>query len=337
MTQSNTVGLRLLAVIAVLLVVAALKWSYSVTMPLAAAILIVAAAWPIKPWLDRILPSSLSYVGTVLFLFLILASFILAVYFSISQVFRAFAERQDQFKQLYDTYAAWAGERGLPTLSGVGTSGQLLGAAQLILTPLYDTLIYFGVIAVLVIFALPEVPALRDKIRERLQGSERRELLGTVGETADKVRSYLWVMTLTSLITGVASWLLALAVGLDLALVWGVLNFLLNYVPLIGNIVGIIPPALYAVIQYQDWHMPLFIFLGYAVLQAVISNFLQPFMAGRSLSLSPVTVVVALSFWGWVWGIPGTLLAVPLTSVIVIICQHFRSTEWIAALLSDKK
>lgn len=338
MIQSSTVGLRLLAVIAVLLTVAALKWSYPVTMPLAAAILVVAAAWPIKPWLDRMLPPSLSYVGTILILFLILTSFILAVYFSISRVFQAFAERQDQFKQLYDSYAGWADERGLPTLGREGASGQqFLAVAQMILTPLYETLTYLGIVAVLVIFALPEVPALRDKVRERLHGDERRELLGTVGEVANKIRDYLWTMTLTSLITGVASWLLALAVGLDLALVWGVLNFLLNYIPLIGNVVGTIPPALYAAIQYQNWQMPLLVFLGYAALQTVISNFIEPLMQGRSLSLSPVTVVVALSFWGWVWGIPGTLLAVPLTAALVIICQHFHSTEWIAALLSDKK
>lgn len=337
MMQSNTVGLRLLAVIAVLLTVAALKWSYPVTMPLAAAVLVVAAAWPIKPWLDRMVPSKLSYVGTILILFLILASFGLAVYFSISRVFQAFAERQDQFEQLYDNYAAWAGERGLPVLGSTGGSEQFLGVAQMVLAPLYDTLTYLGVISVLVIFALPEVPALRDKVRERLHGEERRELLGTVGEVADKVRSYLWTMTLTSLITGVSSWLLALAVGLDLALVWGVLNFLLNYIPLIGNIVGTIPPTLYAFIQYQNWQMPLLVFLGYAVLQLVVSNFIEPLMQGRSLSLSPVAVVIALSFWGWVWGIPGTLLAVPLTAAIVIVCQNFRSTEWIAILLSEKK
>ena len=105
----------------------------------------------------------------------------------------------------------------------------------------------------------------------------------------------------------------------------------------IGNIVGTIPPALYAAIQYQNWQMPLLVLVSYAVLQTVISNLIEPLMQGRSLSLSPVAVVVALSFWGWLWGIPGTLLAVPLTAALVIVCQHFRSTEWIAALLSDKK
>ena len=128
MMQHNTVGNRLLAVIAALLVVAALKASYPVTMPLAAAVLIVAAAWPLKPWLDQFLPSKLSYVGTVLALFLIFAAFLLAVYFSISRVAQAFAGRREQFVQMYGAYAAFASERGLPTL-GEGGAGERADAA----------------------------------------------------------------------------------------------------------------------------------------------------------------------------------------------------------------
>lgn len=331
-------GNRLLAVIAFVLVVAALKWSYPVTLPLAAAGLIVAAAWPIKPWLDRMLPPVFSYAGTVLVLFLIVASFLMAVYFSFSRVFQALVERQDQFKQLYDAYAAWAGGHGLPTLARGADSGQrLIGVAQAVLAAAYDAMTYAGVTAVLVIFALPEVPAWRDKLRGRLHGSERHELLATVSEIADKVRSYLWTMTVSSLITGVASCLFALTVGLDLALVWGTLNFLLNYIPLVGNIVGIVPPVLYAAVQFQDWQTPLIVFIGYGVLQLGISNFVEPFLQGRSLSLSPLAVLVALSFWSWMWGIAGALLAVPLTAALLIMCQHFRSTAWVAEMLSNAR
>lgn len=337
MMQHNTVGNRLLAVIAGLLVVAALKASYPVTMPLAAAVLIVAAAWPIKPWLDRFVPSRLSYVGTVLALFLLFAAFLFAVYFSISQIAQAFAGRREQFVQMYGAYAAFASERGLPTLGGEGSAGeQLLSLAGAVLAPVTDTLTYLGVVAVLVIFTLPEVPALRDKVQERWKGEESRELLGTVEQASGKVRAFLKATTLASLITGIGSGLLALVLGLELALVWGVLNFLLNYVPLIGNIVGIVPPTLYAAVQFGGWQMPLLVFAGFAALQVAISNFVEPLLQGRSLALSPVVVVVALSFWSWAWGLAGTLLAVPLTAALLIVCQHFRSTEWIAAMLSSK-
>lgn len=249
---------------------------------------------------------------------------------------QAFAARREQFEQMYAAYAAFATERGLPTLGEGGAGEQLLGAAEAVLTPVTDTLSYLGVIAVLVIFTLPEVPALRDKVRERWQGEERRELLDTVEEASGKVRDFLRTTTIASLITGVASGLLALLLGLDLALVWGVLNFLLNYVPLIGNVVGILPPTLYAAVQFGGWQMPLLVFAGFAVLQVSVSNFVEPVLQGRSLALSPVAIIVALSFWGWVWGLADTLLAIPLTAALLIICQHFRSTAWIAAMLSSK-
>lgn len=198
-------------------------------------------------------------------------------------------------------------------------------------------------------------------------------MIDTVDEIAVKVRQYLGVTALTSVITGVATGLWAVTVELELALVWAILNFLLNFIPVIGNIIGIhdedgnkaqvhengvavgqkcsafrkslrfaascreIPPTLYAVIQFQSLPMTLVVFFGFAILQIGISNFIYPALQGHQLSLSPVAIVAALAFWSWVWGIAGALLAVPLTAALVIICEHFRSTTWVARLLSTPK
>lgn len=334
MPEPDTVRNRLLAVIAGLLAVAALKWSYPVTMPLAMAVFVIAAAWPIKPWLDRALPSGLSYVGTLLVLLLLLAGFFAAVYFSLIGVVQTFAERQDQFRQLHDGYAAWAGGRGLPVLDGEDGYDRLVGVARLVLSQAYTVLAYLGLVAVLVLFGLPEVPTLARKIRGGMDAPHRLEVFEAVGEIAGKFRSYIGVTALTSLLTGVASSAWAFAVGLDLALIWGVLNFLLNFVPVIGNIVGILPPTLYALIQFGDWTMVAVVFTGYAVLQVTISNFVYPWLQGRGLSLSPMAIIVALTFWSWVWGVAGAVLAVPLTATFAIVCGHFRSTGWIAKLLA---
>lgn len=138
---------------------------------------------------------------------------------------------------------------------------------------------------------------------------------------------------LTSLLTGIASGAWAFAVGLDLALIWGVLNFLLNFVPVIGNLIGILPPTLYALIQFGDWNTVAVVFAGYAAIQVTISNFIYPWLQGRGLALSPMAIVVALTVWSWVWGVAGALLAVPLTAAFAIVCGHFCGTEWIAGLL----
>ena len=337
MVDHEKIRNRMLAVIMVLLAIAGLRASYAVTMPLAASIVIIAAIWPIKPWLDRALPSKISYLGTILVLLFISVGFIAAVYFSVAQVGRAFAQNKEQFYSMYGMVTNWAERWGFEDLGGLDGYNRLISFGQTLLSNAYTVFVYLGFVAMLVVLGLPEVPALRNKIREAMTATDRRELIDIVDGIAAKIRQYLGVTALTSVITGVASALWAVTIGLELALVWGILNFLLNFIPIVGNILGIIPASLYAVIQFQSLSMSLIVFAGFAVLQIVISNFIYPMLQGRSLALSPVAIIVALAFWSWVWGIAGALLAVPLTVAIVIICEHFRSTQWIAQLLSSPK
>ena len=326
---------RMLAVITVLFIAAALRASYAVTMPLAASILVISAIWPVKPWLDRALPSGVSYTGTVLILLFILVSFVAALYFSTAQVVRAFAQNWERFETGYQSLTQWGDEWGL-TIGGKEGYARLIGFGEEVLSNAYTVVVYLGFIALLVVLGLPQVPALRNKIHEEFEAAHQREVIETVGEIASKVRHYLAITTATSLITGFASAFWAFAVGLDLALVWGVLNFLLNYAPIVGNLIGIIPPTIYALIQFQSWTVPLIFFVGLSVVQMVISNVISPMLQGRSLSLPTIVVVVALAFWSWVWGIAGALIAVPLTVALVTACEHFTSTRWIAILLSTR-
>lgn len=184
------------------------------------------------------------------------------------------------------------------------------------------------------ILGLPEVARLQRKAHSDLDDTARHELRETLVAISEQVRRYFGTTLATSVLTGVASALWAMMTGLDLALVWGLLNFLLNFIPVIGNIVGIVPPTLYAFVQFGGWPMPLLVLAGYATLQIVISNFVYPLLQGRQLSLSPLVIVLAMTFWGWMWGIAGALIAVPLTAAAVIVCRHFDRTRWIAALLS---
>ncbi len=316
-----------------LLAIAALRVSYAVTMPLAVALVVIAAIWPVKPWLDRALPSSLSYVGTVLVLLLIFAGFMAAVYVSAAQVVRAFTKNWDQFQRIYAATAGAADRWGVP-LGGAEGYARLVAFAQDVLANAYTVFVNLGFIALLVLLGLPQVPVLRRKMDKELAAADRREVIAAVSAIAVKVRQYLGITTVTSLLTGILSAAWAFAMGLDLALVWGVLNFLLNYIPVVGNIVGIVPPSLYALIQFGDWPAPLIVFVGFGVIQIAISNFVYPMLQGRSLPLSPLAIVVALAFWTWVWGIAGALVAVPLTVAIVIACDHFSGTRWLAAVLS---
>lgn len=335
MPDSIAIRNRMLAVLTILFIAAALRASYTVTMPLAASILVIAAIWPVKLWLDRAVPSSLSYTGTVLVLLVILMGFLAALYFSTAQVVHAFAQNWEQFEKSYQSLTHWGDQWGL-TVGGKDGYARLIGIGEEVLSSAYTVFVYVGFIALLVVLGLPQVPAVRMKIHDEFDGCRQREITETVGEIASKIRQYLGITTVTSFITGVASALWALAVGLDLALVWGVLNFLLNYIPVVGNLVGIIPPSIYALSQFQSWTVPVIFLVGFSVIQIVISNFISPMLQGSSMSLPPIVVVMALAFWSWVWGIAGALIAVPLTVALVIVCEHFKSTRWIAILLSTR-
>ena len=334
MPDRDAIRNRLLALIAVLLVVAGLKWSAPFSMPVAVAIFIVASAWPIKARLDKALPAPLSTIGTVLALLLILAAFVGAIYVSAVQAVAAFTRNQDRFHALYQGATSWLQDRGI---SGLGELwDRLVALAGTIIPTVYAGLGYLLLIAVLVILGLPEAPALRRKLHGRLDREDRQELIEAVERIAENFRQYIGLTTLTSLITGASCALWAFVMGLDLTLVWGVLNFVLNYIPVIGNIVGILPPTLYAMIQFESRTATIVTFLGFAAIQFVISNFVYPMLQGRGLSLSPAAIIVALAFWSWVWGLAGALIAVPMTAAVVIACRHFRSTGWVSDLLSGR-
>ena len=277
----------MLAAIAVILAIAALKASYPVAMPLVAAVVIIAAVWPVKPWLEQVLPTSLSYVGTILVLAFVFAGFIGTVWFTAAQVVAVFGEDNERFLELYRGAADWASQYGFKPLSGNDVSSRLIGLGRALLGDTYAVVGYLGFIAILVVLGLPEVPALRKRIAEELDTRSRRDVIGAVDQVASKIRDYLGATLATSVLTGAGSVLWAWLLGLDLALVWGVLNFVLNFIPVAGNIIGIVPPSLYALVQFGGWFMPLVVFLGYAVLQIAISNFVYPILQGRSLSLRP--------------------------------------------------
>ena len=324
---------RLLALIAVVLGIAALRATYAVTMPALFAGVIVAALWPFKLWLERWLPSWLSYSLAVLALVAVLAGFAAAVYLSLGQVVRVLAEHWCAIGRAYEAVAQRMTGWGIPLSAGTEPD-RLLATLQMLALSIYSFATYTGFIGLLVILGLAELPRLHAKMRAELDYDARSELRETMVAISQQVRGYLGVTLATSVLTGVASAGLALATGLDLALLWGVLNFLLNFIPVIGNIIGIVPPVLYAFVQFDGIWMPLLILAGFAVLQISISNFIYPILQGRRLSLSPLAIILAMTFWSWVWGIAGALIAVPLTAGMVIVCSHFHRTQWIAKLLS---
>lgn len=325
---------RLLSIITAILLIAALRGAFAVVMPVAFAAIIVAALWPLKHWLVKFMPSWLAYTLTMLALVGILGAFAVAVYLSIGQVFTALSSQWSTLEGAYARMARAASEHGVP-LNGTIDRQRIMGVLQMLASGVYALVTYVGFIGIVVVLGLPEVPRLRRKLYEMFDGHARRDMLEVGEEISRQIRRYLGTTLATSILTGVASAAWSWMTGLELALVWGILNFLLNFVPVIGNIVGIVPPVIFAFIQFGGWQMPALVFAGFVVLQLTISNVVYPILQGKQLSLSPLAIIVAMTFWSWVWGIAGALIAVPLTAAIAIVCSQFERSRWIAKLLSS--
>lgn len=148
------------------------------------------------------------------------------------------------------------------------------------------------------------------------------------------LQRYVGVKTFVSVLTGLFSYAVMKPMGLDFAETWAVLAFALNFIPSIGSILGVVFPALVALVQFDTITPFLVIVLGCGTVQFSIGNILEPAITGRSLNLSSFLVILALTFWTALWGVAGALLSVPITVGVLIVFTHIPSLRWLAVLMS---
>jgi len=182
------------------------------------------------------------------------------------------------------------------------------------------------------VLGLLESQGLADRVRAAVRPATARLLLQATQEWAQVLRRYALARTAVSALTGLATWGFTWAIGLELAGVWGLLSFLLNFIPMLGSLVAVVPPVLVAFLHPEPW-VGFTALAGLTAIQLLIGNYIDPRLEGRILSLSPFILFLSVIFWGWVWGIPGALIGIPLTAGIVIFCRHGSSTRWVARLL----
>jgi AI-2 transport protein TqsA len=166
------------------------------------------------------------------------------------------------------------------------------------------------------------------------QRDERQEAVKVFLRIRDGVERYLWIQTITGLIIAGASWVMMAAVGLDNALFWAFLIFVVNYVPIIGAVAAIALPAVFAVAQFDGYARPLLLLGGLWLITFLVGNILLPRMQGDSLNMDPLIVLLSLAFWGALWGLTGMFLSTPLTVLTMVVLAQFDGSRWIAILLS---
>ena len=124
------------------------------------------------------------------------------------------------------------------------------------------------------------------------------------------------------------------AVGLDNALFWAILIFIASYIPVVGGIVAVALPPIFALVQFETLWQAVVLFGVLQVIGMFVGNVIQPRMQGRSLNMDPLVLLLALAFWSTVWGLPGAFLSTPLTTVMMVVLAQFPGARWVAVLFS---
>ncbi|MBR6022859.1 MAG: AI-2E family transporter [Kiritimatiellae bacterium] len=201
----------------------------------------------------------------------------------------------------------------------------------------FASFLYNGVLVVVfLVFMLVAKPLGRRKLTAAFpdRSATVTALLDTISR---QIGAYIGSLFVLSLFTGLCVWGVLAWIGVDFAFTWGLLAFVLNFIPTLGSVVASVPPVLIAFIQYGDLSHPLGVAALLVAIQFGIGNLIAPKVYGDRLDLSPVTILLFLLFWGWLWGIPGTLLSVPLAATIQITLSHIPPFAPLAVLMGSGK
>jgi AI-2 transport protein TqsA len=325
---------RLLAVAATVLVLAFLNWAQVALMPLAFGVFLAVLLWPLQVRLERRLPRKLAFFVSVLVLLAVLAAFAAALGWSGKRAAEQGPQYVERLQEMAASARQWAESRGLPVPEGGVSSEATQRLARRAVGAVGASLSSIVLVLAFAVLALLEGHAFRRKAAGAFRHERHTRAVGeATGRIMVRFQQYLWARTVVALVQGVSAWLVAVVVGLDLALLWGVLAALLNYIPTLGSVLAVIPPSLFALVQFDGWTRPLVVLVSMTVLQLLLGNFVDPKIEGRFLQLSPLVVLFSIVFWGWMWGIAGALLGVPIMVAVVIALDERLETRWLAALL----
>ena len=322
---------HLLALIATILSFWALKALQPVALPLAYALFFVILFWPLQRRLERVVPRAAAVAVSFVALLAVFAVFVGAVWLAVDEVLEGASGYREEWAALRAQAEALVGQ--LPGSAADATSG-LRRMAERFVGGVWVTVGALVLIVALYVLAMAEVRRWKRKLTQRFSRPLSDEALRAVREVTRQVQRFLLVQSATSVATGVLTGLICWALGVDLALVWGLLALVLNFIPTLGSIVALVPPTLFALLQYGlDWHAPV-LFAALAATQLFLGSYVDPKVQGRYLELSAFVVLVAITFWGWLWGVAGAFIAVPITAAAVLACQHVEGAEWVARLLT---
>ncbi len=345
----------LLVLAALVVVIAGLKAAQVFFVPVLLAFFIATVSYPVTAWLmRRRMPPTVAVVLTVLVDFAFLAAVIVlgvvivgdlqekwdTEYYNLTK-----AKIEEASTSIAGKLEEWGVEDGalkvkeftqanLAELKSV-KFGTIMSLGTNVVGFALSFIASFGVVIILTVFMLSEAHGFSNRfgaIREA-RGPNFSRMSGAMLDT----QRYLGMKTLISLATGLMAGILCWVAGLDFALLWGILAFVMNFIPVVGSAIASLPPILLALIS-KDGGMADAVVVagGYGLINMFLDNFVQPLLLGRRFGLSILVVVVSVLFWGWLWGLVGIILAVPLTMILKVILDNSDEFRWVAIAIGQE-
>jgi predicted PurR-regulated permease PerM len=323
---------------AIAIVVTGMREAVDLLLPITVAAMMAIICSPAVRWLrERRVPNVIAVLLVVFGIVVALAGMGALVGASMAGFKDNLPAYRERLTSLYDGTVAWLQGHG------IRVSGKLVGEADLqkaataaagylvdSLSSLGDVISKTFVVVFTMILILLEGPTVPGRLRA-LAGNPDADI-SHYARIATEVQSYLAIKTVLSVANGVCVGVIAALVGVDFAILWALLAFLLNYIPNIGLILASIPAVLLALIQH-GLGSAVVLAAGYIVIGTVIGNVIEPLWMGRRLGLSITVVFLSLVVWHWVWGPVGALLSVPLTMIIKILLENSRDWSFVGAVL----
>ncbi|MGD9853048.1 MAG: AI-2E family transporter [Nitrospirales bacterium] len=328
----------LLMAAAFMIVVAGMRAAEAILIPLlVAGFLAIISASPVFWLRQKGLPAPLAACLVVLGVLSVGFVFILIIGNSLTDFSKAMPRYQARLTEEIAPMVQWIQGLGFQLnedllLKSIDPGASMRLVAKM-LSGIGGILTNSFLILLTVIFILFEASSFQQKVQAAL--GNPKGMLSQFQRIIDSVNHYLALKTLVSLGTGVVVAIWVALLGIDFPVIWGLLAFLLNYIPNLGSIIAAVPPVLLGYIQFGIGRA-LLVAAGFVVVNVVFGNAIEPKLMGRKLGLSTLVVFLSLIFWGWVWGPVGMLLSVPMTMVVKIALESSPTTKWISILLDSE-
>ncbi|MCB0306794.1 MAG: AI-2E family transporter [Calditrichaeota bacterium] len=349
MVRDSRIIVGLLSILSIMGFGAVLYQVRTIVLPFALAVFLSYILNPLISFFEkRRVPVPVSILIAVLITFVILGVLGVMINESIQSFAREFPKYETRFGVIIDNLIAFF--RLPPELFSSTTDGSqrfqmLTGLDKLSVTELITntlssiTKFLSNTVLVLLflLFILMGRNQLIKKIELAFDDSMSEKLVGIATNINQQIQKYIIAKTLISLATAFLVTVVLYSFGVKFALIWGIMTFLLNFIPSIGSVIATLLPATITVIQFENYLTIFLVVILLVVIQFVMGNLIDPKVVGGSVNLSPLVILFSLIFWGWLWGIVGMFLAVPLSVLVKIVFENIQSLRFISVLMSARE